>query len=422
MRYVSMGLGVCALLLSLAGCGNTAEGMPSGQPGGSALDDLVLVPVEATRPTRGDISSYFETTTRVEAEKHVQVVSEGVGECIEVLVDEGEAVQEGDVLARLDPKQLETQIRQTRVNVQQAKFQMDKAEEQQKEGILSPFELENARFAYEQAAAMLELQELQLEHQTIQAPISGVVTMRNIQKGQMVATGVPVFRIVDPESYILPIMPPEKELPRLKLDQVAKVSIDSVEGREFEAHVRRINPSVDPLSGTVKVVLDFEDAARPFLREGSFARVKLIMETHASVLMVPKDAVIEENARKYLMIVREQATPTAAEPVESAAATELQTPEASPEQVQEKQPALVAERIEIKTGLEDSNNVEVVEGLEAEMLVVTLGQHTLKPGSQVKITTAEDEINALASLTADEALALARGERRNARNAQSGAS
>ncbi|MBP8129912.1 MAG: efflux RND transporter periplasmic adaptor subunit [Candidatus Hydrogenedentes bacterium] len=414
MRYVGLGLGVFAVLLSLAGCNNTAEGMPSGQSSGSALDDLVLVPVEATRPARGDISSYFETTTRVEAEKHVQVVSEGVGECIDVLVEEGQAVNEGDVLARLDTKQLETQIRQTRVNVQQARFQMEKAEEQQKEGILSPFELENARFAYEQAAAMLELQELQLEHQTIEAPIGGVVTMRGIQKGQMVATGVPVFRVVDPQSYILPIMPPEKELPRLRLDQVAKVSIDSVEGREFEAHIRRINPSVDPLSGTVKVVLDFEDAARPFLREGSFARVKLIMETHAGVLMVPKDAVIEENARKYLMIVQEEAAP------DDAAEEAGETAGAAP--AEEEQPALVAERIEIKTGLEDSNSIEVVEGLEEHMLVVTLGQHTLKPGSQVKITTAEDEIDALASLTADEALALARGERRNARNALSGAS
>lgn len=422
MRKALVWLAVCAVLGGVAGCGNKVEGMHTNPTGISAVDELVLVPVEATRPTRGDISSYFETTTRVEAEKHVQVVSEGVGECLEVLVDEGQSVKEGDVLVRLDPKQLEAQIRQTRVNVQQAKFQMDKAEEQQKEGILSPFELENARFAYEQATAMLEMQQLQLENQTILAPISGVVTMRAIQKGQMVATGVPVFRIVDPQSYILPIMPPEKELPRLRLDQTAKVSIDSVSGREFEARVRRINPSVDPLSGTVKVVLDFEDEARQYLREGSFARVKLIMETHANVLMVPKDAIIEENARKYLMVVKEEepgapeGTVTGEEAAEAAPA-----PAESP--VDEKKAAkLVAERIEIKTGLADSNNIEVTEGIGDDALVVTLGQHTLKSGSQVKITTAESEIDALASLTADEALALARDERMPARGPEGDAS
>ncbi|HNR32450.1 MAG TPA: efflux RND transporter periplasmic adaptor subunit, partial [Candidatus Hydrogenedentes bacterium] len=353
MRHIVMCFGVCVVLVFAAGCGNTVQGMRPNQTGISGLDEMVLVPVEAARPSRGDISSYFETTTRVEAERHVQVVSEGVGECLEVFVEEGQAVREGEVLARLDTKQLEAQIRQTRVNVQQAKFHMEKAAEQQKEGILSPFELENTRFAHEQASAMLALQELQLENQTITAPISGVVTLRNIQKGQMVATGVPVFRIVDPASYILPIMPPEKELPRLRLDQIAKVSIDSVDGREFAAHVRRINPSVEPLSGTVKVVLDFEEEARPFLREGSFARVKLVMETHANVLMLPKDAVIEENTRKYVMVVRE-ATDSAAL---DAAATEAAESEASapaasaPDRTAEKNPILVADRIEIKIGL-----------------------------------------------------------------------
>lgn len=422
MRKVLVLAIVYVVLGLVAGCGNKVEGMHTNQTGISAIDELVLVPVEATRPTRGDISSYFETTTRVEAEKHVQVISEGVGECLEVLVDEGEAVREGDVLARLDPKQLEAQIRQTKVNVQQAKFQMDKADEQQKEGILSPFELENTKFAYEQATAMLEMQQLQLENQTILAPIGGVVTVRNIQKGQMIATGVPVFRIVDPVTYILPIMPPEKELPRLRLDQTAKVSIDSVTGREFDARVRRINPSVDPLSGTVKVVLDFEDEARQYLREGSFARVKLVMETHANVLMVPKDAIIEENARKYVMVVKEEAAGAAGGDVAAAEATEA-TPVAADSAAPEKhEPKLVAERVEIKTGLADSDSIEVTDGLGDELLVVTLGQHTLKSGSQVKITTAESEIDALASLTADEALSLARGERTPVRGPESDAS
>lgn len=411
MHKALVWLAVCAVLGGVAGCGNKVEGMHTNRTGISAVDELVLVPVEATRATRGDISSYFETTTRVEAERHVQVVSEGVGECLEVMVDEGESVREGDVLAKLDPKQLEAQIRQTRVNVQQAKFQMDKAAEQQKEGILSPFELENARFAYEQATAMLEMQQLQLENQTILAPISGVVTMRAIQKGQMVATGAPVFRIVDPESYILPIMPPEKELPRLRLDQTAIVSIDSVSGREFEARVRRINPSVDPLSGTVKVVLDFEDEARQYLREGSFARVKLIMETHPNVLMVPKDAIIEENARKYVMVVKEEQVGVTTGDASATETAQSSTAVAAPPAGEAKGIRLVAERIEIKTGLADSNNIEVTEGIGDDSLVVTLGQHTLKSGSQVKITTAESEIDALASLTADEALELARGDR-----------
>lgn len=409
MRQAMLSLFLTLVLAALAGCGNQVGASRANTSPAATLveQEEVLIPVEAMKPVRGDIASYFETTTRVQAEQHVEVVSKGAGECIEVLVDEGNSVQAGDVIARLDTKQIVAQINQTKVNVQQAKFQMDKAQEQLKEGIISPFETEQARFAHEQAIAALDLLQLQLEHQTIVSPISGMITMRSIQKGQVVAMGMPIFRIVDPASYFLPINPPEKELPRLKLDQLAKVSIDAVEGQEFDAHVRRINPSVDPMSGTVKVVLDFDEAARPHLREGSFARVRLIMETHSNALMVPKDALVEENARKYLMIVTEAAPETAAE-----------TPEAAP--AGEKR--LVADRVEVETGLEDSNNIEILSGIADDMLVVTLGQHTLKAGSLVKITTAEEEISARASITPEEALAMARDERRSVQAAARSAS
>ena len=393
----------CLVVLFAAGCGNTVEGVPNNRTEGQN-DSEVLIPVEASTPVRGDISAYFETTTRVESEKKVEVVAKGSGQCLTVAVDEGETVKEGEVLARLETEELEAQIRQSRVNVDQSQFQMETAEEQLHEGIISPFEARNARFGYEQALATLHLQELQLSHQTIHAPISGVVTLKNIQAGQMVAPGTPIFRIVDPASYILPIMPPEKELPRLEVGQQAKVSIDSVKDREFLAEIRRINPSVDPMSGTVKVVLDFEESARPYLREGSFARVRLIMETHDDVLLIQKDAVLEENARKYLMIVEEREVPVTvpAEEAETAQAAEpAQAAETAPAHTEMKT-RLTARRVEIQTGLEDSDYIEVTEGIGPDTQVVTLGQHTLKPDALVKITTAQAEIDAMDEKAGDE--------------------
>jgi len=197
----------------------------------------------------------------------------------------------------------------------------------------------------------------------------------------MVTTGVPVFSIVDPASYILPITPPEKELARLSVGQEARISIDSCPGSEFTAKVRRINPAVDPLSGTVKVILDFDEAARSCLRESAFARVRLVMETHQNALLVPKDALLEENARKYVMLVQEgdrDASP------EEPAGTETE-PKAGAH-------ALMAERVEVQTGLEDSNSVEIVSGITEESRVITLGQHTLKPGSEVFVTNVQEAI------------------------------
>jgi membrane fusion protein, multidrug efflux system len=154
------------------------------------------------------------------------------------------------------------------------------------------------------------------------------------------------------------------------------VTIDSIPNREFTAHVRRINPNVDSMSGTVKVVLDFDADGRNYLTESAFARVKLIMETHKNAILVPKDAVISENARSYLMVVKEQAA----------------------EGESDGKPVHVAERIEIQTGLEDSNKLEVLSGVDDTSQIITLGQHSLKSGSMVVVTNATAQLNEKAAI------------------------
>ena len=351
-------------------------------------EKAAIIPVQAAKPERASISDYFETTTRIVAERRVEVIAEGIGQCLSVTVEEGDIVKKGQVLAELDRQEMDAGLAQARVNVQQTKYQMEKAKEQSEKGILSSFEAENARFMHEQAVATLKVQEVRITKQTVTAPIDGVVTRRNLQTGQMVAAGVPAFSIVDPASYILPINPPEKELPRLSIGQQARVTIDSDDGREFMATVRRINPSVDPMSGTVKVTLDFSEEDRAQLRESAFARVRLIKETHTDTLLVPKDVIIEENARRYLMIIVE-------EPGEAEGSKKL-----------------IAKRIEIQVGLEDKDRIEVTAAVDEgkpfdineDTTFVTLGHQTLKAGSQVAITSTEAEVAARAGSTVDEAL------------------
>lgn len=398
-------IGSAALASGCGGSGQAAATNDAQKP------ERVSIPVQVEVPLRSNISAYFETTARVQAENRVDVVSKGMGLCLAVNAEEGDLVKAGEVLAELDKEELETQIRQTRVNVEKSKTALEIAEKSLQEGIGSKVERDNARFAYDAALATLQAQDVQLKNQTIVAPINGVVTRRNIQKGMLVSTGMPAFSVVDPASYFLPINPPEKELTRLSVGQQAKVTIDSCQSQEFVATVRRINPSVDPLSGTVKVTLDFDDSARPCLREAAFARVRLVMETHEGALLVPKDSVLEENARKYLMVVRDAkeappADPSAESPADGKPADEKPADDkaaddkAADDKVVEekaadtsdKQAKLVAERVEVTVGLEDSNNIEIVSGIDDTSRVVTLGQHTLKPGAEVVVTNVKDAI------------------------------
>jgi len=219
-----------------------------------------------------------------------------------------------------------------------------------------------------------------------------------------------VYTIVDPTSYKLYINPPERQLAHLRVGQVAKVTVDAVQGQEFDARVARINPSVDPATGTVKVTLEFEPETLKKLKDGAFARVKLVMETRDDTLLVPKDAVVEDNARKYVFVVEPREAPAAARDAASMESAGAE-PALAPGTAEGAVPQLVAQRLEIETGLEDSDNVEVLSGLDGQASIVTLGQDTLKSGAAVRVTNAREEMAAQAGLPADEALARAAAKR-----------
>jgi RND family efflux transporter MFP subunit len=453
---------VAALVLSLTGCTDLlAKKLKKVDEPVAGEEVDIVIPVEAAYPQRGDISAHFETTTRVQAENRVEVVAEGIGECIQMNVQEGDHVKKGQVLAALDKEDALAALRQLEIQVAQAKTQYEIAETSLAEGLAAKVERDNARFAYEQASASLEAQQLKINNLTVTAPIDGVITRKTIQQGQMVSAGMPVFSLVDTSSYLLEINPPEKELPRLSIGQEALVTIDALEGEEFAATVRRINPSVDPLTGTVKVVLDFDADTRTKLREAAFARVRLVMETHENALIVPKDTLVEENGRKYLFVIGKsevekkpgetpesdtgstESTGTTVldadqtEPAAEAAASDTPAPTETPAAetpaetdtklaeltdtltnvaqepagpVDEDAP-LAATRVEVETGLEDSNSVEIVSGIDDRSWLVTLGQHTLKPGARVVVTNADERIGANAGMDADAALAAAQTER-----------
>ncbi len=396
-------LPVLAMFVLVCGCGQPVEGSSAAS---KPLAERILIPVEVAAPLRMDISSYFETTTRVQAENRVEVMSKGTGQCKAVHVEEGDRVTAGEVLAELDQTEMEAQVRQARVTVRQQKTAFEIAERSLAEGIGAPVERDNTQFAYEQAQAMLEMHEAQMRHQVIRAPITGIVTNRILQAGMLVSPGMPAFTVVDPESYVLPISVPEKELSRLSEGQEARVRVDSIEGQELTARVRRINPSMDPLSGTVKVILDFDPADRTKVREAAFARVRLVMQTNSNTLVVSKDALIEENARTYLMVVE----PDEAKEGDGAA----QSGEGGGE-------VFVARRIEVEKGLEDSNFIEIVSGVDDSTKVVVMGQHTLKANALVTITTAAREIESRAGMTPDEALEAARRKSEEDRKRQKAA-
>lgn len=404
MKAIWNSAGVVALLVALSGCSGDEKPVDAARRTESGTETTLAVPVQAELPVRGDISARFETNSRIVAERSVNVTAEAMGKCVELLVEEGQYVDKGQILAELDKQEALAAIGQSEVQVRQNKSTMDRALAMVKNGIGARVDYENAKFAYEQALASLNVQKVQLDNLTIRAPIAGIVTKRSIQLGMLVSSGTPVFSIVDPTSYVLEIFPPERDLPRLREGQVATVTIDALPETEFRATVRRINPSFE--KGTVKATLDFDPKDVAKLREGAFARVGLVMETRHNALLVPKDAILDENGRKYAFIV---------EVGESTGQTK------DPEWRQTAKGA-VATRVEVELGFESHDRVEILKGISDTNLVVTMGQHTLKSGAEVVVTNVTKEIEKALGVAPEEALAAAAAGRAEGKKPMAGGS
>ncbi|MDX9972785.1 MAG: efflux RND transporter periplasmic adaptor subunit [FCB group bacterium] len=389
-------LAVLVLVLAAACQKETQPVDASVAPQANAAKEAALIPVQAEKPTRGDITQVLETNARIIAERRVDVTSEGMGKCIALFAEEGQSVKQGEVLVELDKQEALAALNQAEVQVRQQLAAFDRAKKMYEGGIGPLIDFENARFAYEQSVASRDLQKVQLDNMTIRAPISGVVTRKNVQLGMLVTSGTPVYSIVDPTSYVLAINPPERDLPRLTVGQEAKVAIDALPGEEFAVKVSRVNPSVE--NGTVKAMLAFDPEALPRLKEGAFARVALVMDVHRNALLVPKDAVLEENGRQFVYVV---------EPGPAVAGD-------APED------RMVARRADIETGFDNSASVEVVSGLDDNSLVTVVGQHTLKSGAEVVVTRAEDEFKDTLSKTPEEALDAAKAERAKGKQPMAG--
>lgn len=411
---------VAALLMAAAmsGCGARSDQTVQARPTQDTPAPRMVIPVEAGLPFRGPISEFLETVSRIEARTRVEVVAEGMGRCISVHADIGDFVQQGQLLAQLDTTEMAAQLVQNEVQVRQQRADYERAKQGYEFGGMPRAELDAARFAYEQGLASLRVQRLQLDNLTITSPISGLVVMENISVGQFVNTGTPVFTIVDPATFQMVVEPPERELARLSTGQDAIVTVDAIPGRQFRAEVFRIDPSADPITGTIRVRLRFDDADREALREGLFGRVRLVMDTIPDALLVSRDVVLEENGRYYIFVIEEQSPEEYIEErmTESVAAAS-EDPEGVLEEAQEipvelpDEPVTVAIRREVEIGLQDSHFVHVTSGLNDDDLIVTVGQGNLRSGSEVTITTADSALAENINITREEALRRAREAR-----------
>ena len=313
-------------------------------------DDRPAIPVEVASAKSGEISAYLVGTATLEAEDEAMVVSKSGGIVAQILVEEGNYVKAGQKLAQLDDDRLALELDRAEASLQKLAREFERNEELHEKQLVSTEEYERVRSEYEAQKAARDLARLNREHTTVVAPISGVVSERLIKVGNMVQAYEPTFRITDFDPLLAIMHVPERELNKLRVGHRAALRVDAYPGETFVGRIERISPVLDAGTGTFKVTVEVRDRSLR-LKPGMFTRIRIVHDTHAETLLVPKEAVLAEDDESTVFVIRDS----------------------------------MVFRQTVETGYEDESFVEILAGLEEGAQVITTGQSSLKDSSRVEV-------------------------------------
>lgn len=349
--------GLIIAALALSACfGNADNGAADNE------DEAPAIPVEVARPTRDDIYATYTGTAPIEAFEDAAVIAKVGGEVREILVEEGDDVVAGQVLARLDGERLRLEVAEAEAQLLKLKRDYARNLDLKDKSLISEGDFEKIQYEMEALEASHNLAKLELSYTEIRAPIGGVISERFIKVGNTIDVQSPAFQVTSLEPLVSYLHVPEREYRRLETDQVATIEIDALPGVSFTGTVARISPVVDPETGTFKLTIEVSDPSRR-LKPGMFARISIVSDMHANALQIPRNAIVEDAGASVVFVVG----------------------------------ADTAKRRIVRTGYSENGRVEVLEGLADDEMIVIVGQAGLKDGTKVAIIETSDPDRSAAS-------------------------
>ncbi len=297
-------LGVSAI--ALAGCGDKKAKAPKSAPSASATVSVVVV---SSQPIAREINA----TGTISPWEEVPVGAETGGlTAVAVNAEEGQVVQAGQVLVKLNDALISAQLRQQEASVASAKATLaeanaalNRARELQAKGYLSQAGLDTATTRQATAAANLAAAEAgrgetaaRVAQTAIRAPVSGLISRRSVTKGQIVSAGSELFRIVRDSRLELDAEIPETDLATVKAGMPARIYSDKV--GEMTGRVRLVTSEVNPTSrlGTARIALSAMGGFRP----GMFARATIDAGDQPA-LVVPSASVLYRENKPGVFVV-----------------------------------------------------------------------------------------------------------------------
>src|SRR5213592_2158301 len=322
---------VAALAIAAGACSKSKAGGPdpTGGGGGAPMGMPVEVVVARMDTVRDEISA----TGQIEAVQSIDLRPEVDGRIVEILIREGQEVDQGTPLFKVDDAQLQAQVAQLAA-------QRDLAQQA----------LATAR----SAQAEYDLQRIRLDRTTVRAPFAGVVGQRYVSLGDYVTTSTRLASLhtVNPQRATFQV--PERFARLLRPGQEVTFRVAAIPGRDFTGEVDFVDPVVQLPGRTILVKARVPNSER-LLQPGMFIEAHLVTAVRPKAIVIPEDAVVPVQGTNLVWVVKD---------------------------------GKVAQR-PVSLGVRTPGFVEVTSGLEVGTQVVVGGLELLAPGAPVMAKVVE---------------------------------
>jgi membrane fusion protein (multidrug efflux system) len=315
------------------------------------------MPVETAKVRVADSERLISAVGNLRSNESVLIAPEIAGRIEKIGFDEGEQVQQGQLLIKLDSATLEAERDRAVASRNLSRANYQRAKTLLKDHAVSAKERDEAYAQWKLDEANVRLAKAQLDKTIILAPFSGTLGLRQVSVGDYVQPGQPLVNLEAIEQLKVEFKVPEKYLAEVKVDQQVALTSDAYPGRNFTGQVYAIDPQVEEQSRSL-VVRGLLDNTERALFPGQFVRVQLRVSTRPDALFIPEQALIPQAKAKMVFKVVDGK----------------------------------AVQVQVETGIRMKGWVEVTSGIGAGDVVITGGHQKIGPGSPVQSLPADPSL------------------------------
>ncbi|MFH1295874.1 MAG: efflux RND transporter periplasmic adaptor subunit [Bacteroidota bacterium] len=310
-----------------------------------------FIPVRVTEVVDQQVPELLKYSGNIVPYKVIKFGFMVAGKIKEVPVVEGQYVNEGDLIAVMEPADYDFALDAARAQYEEAGKEYDRLKAMYNKGSLTQSDFDKITALKQEATANYDYKRKQVHDTRLYSPANGWLVVEGIEPGEIIPQGYPVFAIIQTRQVFVEASIPENEINRIKLGQRVNVRIPALPDTLFEGTVSRLSQVADPYSRSYPVKATLNNPGH-LLKAGMIAFVEIPTGKTTAIIRIPANAIVTDaTGHTFTYVVKEDHVT--------------------------KRP--------VQTGRAAGNQVEILAGLTADEFVVTEGVTKLYEGAMIAI-------------------------------------